>query len=158
MKIREPLQTELWSKRMTPKILAVSGIFLGIAVIGFVLWVAIDRNWTTPVERNAARSALVKLDGLQDAGFLCDKEFVMRAKLAGTGVDDARKAARTTRDRKIVAELMSYESTIVANHAFQQRQLLAQQRNSSRKAVQWIQGFALAGIGYDGRELHKTLD
>jgi len=158
MKIRGLLQTGFWSKRTTRKILVGFGIFLGVVVVGSVLWSVLDRNWITPGERNAARSALGTLDGLQDAGFLDDKEFVVWAKLAGRRVDDARKAARTTRDRKIVAEFMSYESTIVANHMFQQKQVLAQQQNSSRKPGQWIQGFALAGIDYDARELHKALD
>jgi hypothetical protein len=155
MKIRELLQGEHWSKRMTRRVFVGLGVFLGAAVVGFALWSVVDRNWIASGERSAARVALRKLDALQDAGFLNDKEFDVWAKLAARRVDDARQAARTTRDRKIVAELMRYQSTIVANHAFQKKQVISQQQDSSRKPGQ---GFALSGIDYDSRGLHKALD
>ena len=158
MKIRELLQTEVWSNRTSQKIFVGLGIFLGIVVAGYVLWSVVDRNWITPGERSTAKVALGKLDALQDVGFLNDKEFVVWAKLIARRVDDAHQAARTTRDRKIVAALMSYQFTIVANHALQKKQVLSQQQDSSRKPGQWMQGFALSGIDYDSRELHKALD
>jgi len=158
MKYRELLRTEVWSNKATRKIYVGFGIFLGVVIAGAVLWSIGDRNWITPGERSAAKVALGKLDALQDVGFLNDKEFAVWAKLVARRVDDAHQAARTTRDRKIVAALMSYQSTVVANHAFQKKQVLSQQQNSSRKPGQWMQGFALSGIDYDSRELHEALD
>jgi hypothetical protein len=158
MKIRELLQTELWSKRTSRKVLVGFGIVLGVVIAGSVLWSVVDRNWITPGERSAARIALGKLDALQDAGLMNTKEFVVWAKLAGNKVDAARQVARTTRDRMIVAELMNFQSAVVANQAMAQRQVLAQQHNSRREPGQWMQGFAIAGIGFDSSKLHKALD
>ncbi len=158
MKFRKFLRTEVWSNRTSRKIIVGFGISLGVVISGFVLWSVVDRNWITPGERSAAKVALGKLDAFQNAGFLNDKEFVVWAKLVVRRVEDAHQAARTTRDRKIVAALMSYQFTIVANHAFQKKQVLSQQQDSNRKPGQWMQGFALSGIDYDSRELHKALD
>jgi len=158
MNIRELLRTEVRSNKWLRKILVGFGTFLGIVIAGSVLWSAVDRNWITPGERSAAKVALGKLDALQDVGFLNDKEFVVWTKLVARRVEDAHLAARTTRDRKIAAALMGYQFTIVANHASQKKQVLSQQQDSSRKPGQWMQGFALSGIDYDSRELHKALD
>ena len=158
MRICEFLQAEVWSNRRSQRLLVGLGICLAVVIFGSVLWRVVDRNWITPGERSAAGSALEKLDALQDTGFLNTREFVVWAKLAGRRVDDARQVAWTARDRKIVAELMSYQSTIVVNHALEEKQVLAQQESPSRKPGQLMQGFALSGIGFDSRELHKALD
>jgi hypothetical protein len=63
MKIRELLQTELWSKRTSRRIL----VGIGILVVGFFFWCAIEQYVLTPGERSAARAALVKVDELQDS-------------------------------------------------------------------------------------------
>ena len=158
MNIRELLRTEVRSDKWPRKIFVGFGTFLGIVIAGSVLWSVVDRNWITPGERSAAKVAVGKLDALQDAGFLNDKEFVVWTKLVARRVDDAHQAARTARDRKIVAASMSYQCTIVANHASQKKQVMSQQQDSSRKPGQWMPGFALSGIDCDSRELHKALD
>ena len=160
MKIPEFLQAEFWNTRTLRKIFVGLGIILGVVIVGSVLSIVLQRNRITPGERGAARKALAKLDDLQDSGFLRTEIFAVRAQETGRMVDDAREAARTTRDRKIVAELMSYQSTIVANHAYEEKQVLAQQQNSNRKPNEWTKslGFGIAGIGFDSEELHKALD
>ena len=160
MRFRELLQTEIWNKRISWKILVGFGVALGIVLAGFIYWRVVDQNRITPGERSDARAALVQLDALQDAGFLRTEIFALRAKETGRMVDDARQAARTARDRKIVAELVSYQSTIVANHAYEEKQALAQQQNSNRKPNEWTKslGFGIVGIDFDSRELHKELD
>jgi hypothetical protein len=158
MKIRELLQIELWTKRTSRKMFVGFGTFLGVVVAGFVIWSVVDRNWITPGERSAARVALGKLDALQGAGLFNPREFVVRAKLAGRRVDDAHQAARTTRDKMIVGELMNFQSAVVANQAMAQKQLLGQQQNSRREPDQRMQGFGVSGLFFDSRKLHKALD
>ena len=158
MKFHEFLRTEVWINKTSRKIFAGLGIFLGVVVAGFALRIVIDRNWITPGERSAARIALGKLDAMQDTGYLPTKEFVVWAKLVGKRVDDARQAARATRDKMIVRDLMNFQSTVVASHAMEESQVRGQQRDSRREPDQRMQGFALSSIGFDSRELHKALN
>lgn len=162
MTLRELLQIELWSKG-TRKMLVVFGCAIGIVLVALVSWRVVDRLWITRGERNAAKSALVQLDALQDSGVLSDMDFAARAKQAEGSVNVAEQAARTTRDRFIVAELMNYQAVVLERQVQSRRQIIAQQREFFLTHPNWktngpAQSFGVATIGFDSRELHKELD
>ena len=115
MKVRELLQTELWSKETSRKILGRAngvlvrvGIVLGILVvaIGVLLLVAVFP--LTPGERNAARTALAQVDTLQDFGSNRGEDFDSRADKARRCVEAAEKAAWTGHDKNVSNMLSEY--------------------------------------------------
>ena len=131
MKVRELLQIEIWSKRTSRKILVWFGVVLAVVVVGYVFWGVLSWYWLTPGERNAARAALVQFDALQDSGSLSDEEFSARAKQAERSMDNAFRAAWTTRDRMIFFKLEGYQLDIVVKRWQMRRQELSQQRKTS---------------------------
>jgi hypothetical protein len=108
MKFRELLQTEIWSKRTSQKIIFWAGIVFVIASVGFGAWHFVEVNWLTPWERSAGRVALTQIDALQDAGPLSDQEFEIRWKQAKEKVQAADGAAVTYRDNSIQMDLYWY--------------------------------------------------
>ena len=98
MKVRELLQTEIWSKRTTRNILFLFGVVVGVIVVGSVVMYEIERHWLTTGERNAAIAAIAQIDGLQDFSSLSDEEFDAREKQAEAKVEAAKHAAVTKRD------------------------------------------------------------
>ena len=163
MSIRELLQTEVWGKRTSRKILVWFGVVVAVVVVGYVLWGALSWHWLTPGERNAARAALVQLDALQNSGSLNNEEFSARAKQAERGMDNAFRAAWTTRDRMIVGKLMGYQLDIVVKRMQMRRQALPEQRktpltDSDRKLNELMIASGINVNGSDRLELHKVLD
>jgi hypothetical protein len=163
MKVRELLQTELWSKRTTQRMLAVSAVVLAVLLFGIFALDGVNRNWLTPGERKAAKAALTQLDALQDSGALSNKDFSEKAKQAGRKIDDAHRAAWTTRDRTIVAELMDYQVDIVVKRMQIERQELSQQRKNSsadfdRKLNELTNSSEINQNGLNRSALHKELD
>jgi hypothetical protein len=111
MKVRELLQTELWSKRTSRKIF----VGFGIVIVLLCAWYALERYWLTPGERNAARAALVQIDGLQDFVSLSDQDFDARKKQAEEMIDAAKQAAVTQRDELLALQLDGYLSLTEAD-------------------------------------------
>jgi hypothetical protein len=58
MKIRELLQTEIWSKRTSRKILVVTGIVLGILALGIGSLYEVNERWLTPREKSLAKGSV----------------------------------------------------------------------------------------------------
>ncbi|SRR5260370_28687737 len=107
MEIRELLQTEIWSKRTSRKIL----IGIGVLFVGFVLWCAVyvvDKRWMTPGEHTAVRAALTQIDALQNFDGMSDAEFDSGVLLAKRKVEDAEQAAWTSRDNWAVVAVSLY--------------------------------------------------
>jgi hypothetical protein len=110
MNVRELLQTEIWSKRTSRKILVV----LAIICVGLILSIAayvVDESWITPSERSAGRAALAQIDGLQNFDGMSDAEFDAGVLQAGRKVDDAEQAAWTSRDKRIAGVVSFYLSS-----------------------------------------------
>jgi hypothetical protein len=89
MGIREILQTEIWSKETSRKILArvwkiakYAGISIGIAFAAFVLFGFVWAHWLTTKERNAGKAALAQIEVLQNFDSASDAEFDAQAKQA----------------------------------------------------------------------------
>jgi hypothetical protein len=109
MGIREVLQTEIWSKETSRKILArmwkifvgleYVGIGLGVVLAGVVLWFVVSTHWLTERERAKGKIALVQVDALQNFDGVNDSDFNVRSQQAQEKVDDALNAAFTVKDR-----------------------------------------------------------
>jgi hypothetical protein len=108
MKVRELLQTELWSKRTTRRILVV----LVVAVIAFGVVFTVEVKWTSAGERSAARLALAELDALRKFDSGNYEGFAKKTFQADKMIDAADQAAWTLRDERIVRELRSYSDWI----------------------------------------------
>jgi hypothetical protein len=104
MKLRELLQTEIWSKRTTRKIWKVVGTVL--VLVG--LWFEVNHYWLTPSERKAARSALAKVDAIEKSDGLSKEEFGAKFSEAKQAVDATEREAWTTRDGKTSEMLSMY--------------------------------------------------
>jgi hypothetical protein len=112
MKIRELLQTEIWNRRTTRKILVGFGIVFGVAAIGLGILYAVEVNWLTAGERNAAKAALTQIDALQDAGPLSDAEFKVRQEQTDAKVKAAQDAAETLKDDSTQETLFWYLAAV----------------------------------------------
>jgi hypothetical protein len=108
MKIRELLQTEIWSNRTSRKILVWLGIVCCSIVVCLYSWREVELHWLTSGERVAAKDALREIDALQDASSLSDQEFKERSKQAEAKVKLAGATAITYRDNFIQMKLGFY--------------------------------------------------
>jgi hypothetical protein len=135
MKIRELLQTELWSKQTTRKFLVWSGSVLWFVFGVLALWIGVEWYWLTPGERNAGRVALAQIDVLQSWDTLSDSDFNAADANAKGSLGVARQAAWTDRDKAIAGTLAVYLEMIEMDRESMQRSKsvlqLLQQRNSS---------------------------
>jgi hypothetical protein len=103
MNIRELLQTEIWSKETSRKILGWIGIVLGC----FATLVAVEYFWLTPGERLLGRAALAQIDGLQALDPESDA-FDAGAKQADGMLKAATLGAWTVRDKRVASALGAY--------------------------------------------------
>lgn len=163
MKFRELLQTELWSRGTSRRIFVVSAVVLAVLFLGLCILNEANRSWLTPGERTAAKAALVQLDALQDSGSLSNSDFSAMAKQVGRKVDDARRAAWTTRDRMVVVKLMDYQLGIVVKRMQVERRETSESRKDSsadfnRKLDELMKSSRIDGSGLDRSELHRELD
>jgi hypothetical protein len=104
MELRALLQTEIWSKRTSRKLMVGFGI-IGVAI---AVWYQTDRHWLTPGERNAGRQAFSSIEALQSFGTMNDNEYETRISEARGKVDAAKQAVWTSRDRSIARVLDGY--------------------------------------------------
>jgi predicted negative regulator of RcsB-dependent stress response len=125
MKIRELLQTELWSKRTTQGIL----IGFALAVMGFWAWNYVDDHWLTRGEQKTAKSALVLIDSLQLQSTEDDqKDFEAGKQKAEQAVKVAEQAAWTTRDKQVFSALSNYLNEVgLDRNSFRQDKELQRQ-------------------------------
>jgi hypothetical protein len=108
MNVRELLQTEIWSKRTSRKILIGLGIVVVLLVVGFVVLNTLDERWITPPERKAGRAALAQIEVLQNFNQISDSEYDAGALQAKQGIDTAEQAAWTSQDKRIAFLLLGY--------------------------------------------------
>jgi hypothetical protein len=103
MSLRGLLHYEIWSKRTTRRIFAVSGIFVGV----FLALAAFEMFWTTPGERVVGSAALAQIDELERLEPE-SPQFDAQSKTAEGMVASATKIASAVRDRKIASALGAY--------------------------------------------------
>jgi hypothetical protein len=154
MTIRELLQTEIWSKRTSRKIL----IGLGIVSVGFVIWFVADRELITPRERTVAKVALEQIEALQSFNQLSDGEYKTKYQLAEGTVDAASQRALTSRDKLIAATLFFYLGVIDFERSEERLKLkFPHYRNDGRRDLE-IQEHLKDARSQLRQGLHKTLD
>ena len=128
MTLHELLQTELWSKKTTRKILIV----LAAVVCVCLAWMAVEQHWLTPGERRAGRQALAQIDSLQEFGNLGNEVFEARVKETREQIDAANRAALTNRDRGVARTLGFYlDLTKIDQEETQKLQSLRQTAHST---------------------------
>ena len=150
MKIRELLQTEIWSKRTSRKLFVGIGIVFVLFYSGNAALSLIGQHWLTPGERNAAREALLQIDELQNLVQSSDQDFNAKAKMVQQAVDFADKAAWTARDRHIVGELMGYSVLpVIDRYHFRTQKPIKHELNEKLNS---------SGIKSFRSVLHKELD
>jgi hypothetical protein len=127
MKVRELLQTELWSKRASQKILVGIGIVFGL----LIAWYLVERCVLTPGERAAARTALAQIDGMQNVNSFSDEDFSARDAQAQRQVEVVQQAGWTRRDKAIGSRLSAYLGlTEIDRESFKNMKELGQGHNS----------------------------
>jgi hypothetical protein len=115
MNFRELLQTEIWSKGTSRKILArvrkvlvrVGIVFGALAVVFGTVYV-IEISWMTAGERKIATTALPEIDTLQNFVTADGNDFETRDQQAKETVMAAARAARTIRDNRVSGLLWEY--------------------------------------------------
>jgi hypothetical protein len=134
MKVRELLQTEIWSKETSQKVLARVrkvlvrvGIVVGILVVvlGFVL--AVEMSWLTSRERKVASAGLAEIDAMQNLMQASGSDFGARDQHAKELVEAADRASWTLRDKSVAFDLSYYLSETEMARRDTEMRVLAQQ-------------------------------
>jgi hypothetical protein len=163
MKVRELLQTELWGKRTSRKILVGIVVVMGLFYGGAFVWNQVELHWLTTGERTAARSALWQIEALQNDGSLSDSEFDTRAKELQTQVKAAQDAAKTYRDHFVEMRLDSYLLSVMWERRKIEREHFATQGHPApgkpdREFEEKIDATIGSWKFTDRLALHKELD
>ncbi len=163
MTLREVLQIELWSKETSRRILVISGVLIGVLVLGSLSFYEIDTHWFSARERNAATAALKQVDVLQSFGSLSDQEFEAKSKEAEAAVHAAEKAAVTERDRQLAFLISMYLEETRADHGELQLALMMWERRISDSGLRTQFGKKIDLTGTEIRsmtrlQLHKILN
>jgi hypothetical protein len=162
MKIRELLQTEIWSKRTSRKILVVTGIVLGILALGIGSLYEVNERWLTPREKSLAKAAFAQIDALQDVASFSDEDFDAKSKDAEAKVKAAQQAAMTVRDEQIAFVLDGYRGEIEDERDNIKMQKLMQERHvpikSSGRSFEETLNTQVEVAKFLRSVLHRTLD
>jgi hypothetical protein len=125
MKFRELLQTELWSKETSRKILEPTrrilfwiipsrknlvriGIVLGVLVVVLGAVFAVELSWLTSGERKAATVAMVQINALQDFDSISMDDANTRCKQTWEAVRTSEHVSWTLRDHHVAFFLSDY--------------------------------------------------
>jgi hypothetical protein len=174
MEIRELLQTEIWSKETSRKILAriwkilvglkYVGMSLVVAFLGFALWIFISTHWLTRGERKIGKITLAQVDALQNSDEMGDVEFLAGSKQAEENVKAAYVVAFTGRDRVTAFYLDIYldELKHVRQYEKMREKLDYRSRyvrsDRSKELDGKIEGSNRDSIKLFGESLHQSLD
>jgi len=115
MGIREVLQTEIWSKETSRKILAkvwkiakYAGISIGVVFVALALFVFVWTHWLTAKEHRLGKTALAQIDELQNFEGMNDVEFDAQVNRAEVKVDATNTAVLTAKDNEVAVILRFY--------------------------------------------------
>jgi hypothetical protein len=156
MKIRELMQTEIWSKKTTWKICIAVVAFIGLWPVS---WYSFERFYLSPRERNAARDALAEIDRLQESGSLTDDAFAAKAKTAEAKIRNADRVEWTERDIGVNFLLSNYLGLIQTERilARKQRDSGTLQVDPTKQTEYWQSRLKKSEAEHKSR-LHKLLD
>ena len=105
MGTRELLQTEIWSKGTTLRILFGVLIVIALSIFSLKAWRAFQYYWLTNGERTAARIALQRIDEVRTANAASYEEFDAMLRPEKKEIAAANAAAVTERDQITVMQL-----------------------------------------------------
>jgi hypothetical protein len=128
MNVRKLLQTELWSKRTTRKILVIVGIVFGIAAVIYGGLYAFEKFWLSPGERSAGKVLLQEIDNLQSVSPE-SQEFEAGVLEAKKQLELAKNAGITLRDDQIATLLDLYLSDTEMKRSDLEMKKLARERH-----------------------------
>jgi hypothetical protein len=157
------LRFEIWSNRTTRKIFAV----IGLVIVVFCTWCAIERYWLTPGERNMARKALTQIDSMQNFDSMSNETFNAEDRQAKSAAEVASQTARTWRDKRIALGLWGYLGLTEINQDDRQRRKLLQplldQKFPNQARSNQASALDMETMGKKARllvrlELHNALD
>jgi hypothetical protein len=156
MKVRELLQTEVWSKRTSRNI---CWSFLGFVVVGLICAYAAERFWITPGVQNESRIALAGIDQLQNSDSLSDQDFGISVRQVEKEIDVVLGNARTDRDVGVTFQLSKYLQTVLLERmqARKEKTLEIKQDLQAKQSEAWHERLHSAGVQLRS-ELHKELD
>jgi hypothetical protein len=173
MGFREVLQTELWKKWTTGKVLGGLVIVAGLLIGGLSIWRTVyTTHWISPQERSAAKVALAQIDGLQGLEYGSGRNLARRDIEAQEAVATAEGSERTVKDWRVYEALQTYiNATWEARRGAEtgdkmgstpMRDMLARSigwlRGSNPMPGQWIDASEADMMRALRFELHKTLD
>lgn len=163
MNLRQALQTELWSKRTTRKILVGLAAFIGVVLIVFGIRYEVEVHWLTDGERLAARIALQRIDAFPNVDSISDEEFNTLNDEVDSAVEAAGVAARTSKDQMIAARLIicsmgigSHRFAMIKQRMIQQGEL--HQAPNDRELDDPGKRFADTVVQQSCLQLHKELN
>jgi hypothetical protein len=113
MKIRELLQTEIWSRKTTQRL--VLGILVAglLMVFGLKAWRSYQYYWLTDNERSTARIALQEIDKVRLANTVSWEDLDVIEKPMKKAIASADAAAFTKRDQITVMQVESCELEMI---------------------------------------------
>jgi hypothetical protein len=140
MNVRELLQTEIWSKETSRRILRrvwrivkpVAMVFT-VLVLLLAVVVAVEWYWLTSGERKAGRTALAKIEELQQLDIDPTGDFDAMNSQAKALVRVADQKARTLRDRRVSTLLEIYRWELETEHEDRLRELQIRQIEKERQ-------------------------
>jgi hypothetical protein len=144
MKVRELLQTEIWSKETSRKVLAKVrkvllriSIVVGILVVVLGIVLAVEMSWLTAGERKVATAALAETDAMQNLVQASGSDFEARDQHAKEMVAAADRASLTLRDKSVAFDLSYYLSeTEMARRDIEMRVLMQQKK--IHRSDEWL--------------------
>ena len=123
MNVRELLQTEIWSKETSRKILRRTwrivrpvAVVSGILVLLLAVVFAVEWYWLTSGERKAGRTALAKIEELEQLEWNASDGFDAMDSQVKASVTVAEQTAWTLRDRNASGMLELYRRELETEH------------------------------------------
>ena len=124
MKVRELLQTELWSKETSRKILKriwriLKPVSIGLGLVLALLFgfYEVEVHWLTSGEKQAGRTALAQVEKLEALRYCKCEQFAVANGEAKKAVQGSRGKAWTLRDRSLAEWLEFYRWQIETENA-----------------------------------------
>jgi hypothetical protein len=129
MKVRELLQTELWSKETSRKVLrriwrVLKPVAIALSLLLVLLFVSyeIEIHWLTNGERQAGKVALAQVEKLEALSYCRCEQFAAANGEAKKAVEGAREKVRTLRDRGLAEWLEFYRWQVETENAHDLRE------------------------------------
>ena len=160
MGIRELLQTELWNKRTTRRILFGTLVVIALSTFGLKVWQAYQYYWLTDSERTAARIALQNINDVRKTNAASYEEFNAIIGPEKKTIAAANAAAVTERDQITVMQLEGCDLEVTndrLNAMLQQIPAVTPRQTESKAVLQLRYSKSADSTRGKCEALHKAL-